>query len=175
MNEPDNVDNKADVSQPSRSGRRWMVAAAIAGVVSVLSITGISYARDGMGRGCHHGWGMHHDVTPEAMSKHVDAMVNHILADGTQEQKTKVADIAKAAFKDLYPLRQQHQAAHQQAVKLLTQPTIDRAALEQVRADEMRLADQVSRRITQAVADAAEVLTPEQRIKLAEHMKKRMG
>lgn len=175
MNEQDNADDKANLSKPPRPGRRWVMAAAIAGVVGVLSVAGISYAREEMGRGCHHGWRMHHEMTPEAMSKHVDAMVNHILADGTQEQKTKVADIAKAAFKDLYPLRQQHQAAHQQAVKLLTQPTIDRAALEQVRADEMRLADQVSRRITQAVADAAEVLTPEQRIKLAEHMKKRMG
>ncbi|GGC58211.1 Spy/CpxP family protein refolding chaperone [Undibacterium terreum] len=168
--------NTATTSKPARSGRRWIMAAAIAGVVGVLSVTGISYAQEGMDGGHHHhGWGRHGEVTPENMSKHVDAMVNRILKDGTPEQKTKVADIAKAAFKDIYPLRQQHKADRQQAVKLLTQPKVDRVALEQVRADELRLADQVSRRITQALADAAEVLTPEQRLKLAEHMKKRMG
>lgn len=175
MDEQNNVENKPGASKPARSGRRWIMAAAIAGVVGILSVTGISYAKDAMGGHCHHGRGMQHDMTPEAMSQHVDAMVNHMLADGTPEQKAKVADIAKAAFKDLYPLRQQHQAARQQAVTLLTQASIDRAALEQVRADELRLADQVSRRITQAVADAAEVLTPAQRLRLAEHMKKRMG
>ncbi len=175
MNEQHNVSSKPG-AKPSRPRRRWIIAAAIAAAAGVLSITGISYATEEMGMDMpHHHRGWHHDMTPEAMSKHVDAMVNHILADGTPEQKTKVADIAKAAFKDLQPLKEQHHAAHQQAVKLLTQPTIDRAALEQVRADEMRLADQVSRRITQAVADAAEVLTPAQRIKLAEHIKKRMG
>ncbi|MFZ6648975.1 Spy/CpxP family protein refolding chaperone [Undibacterium sp. TJN25] len=166
--------DKPSAAQSPRTGRRWIAAAAVASVVAALSITGISFAGDAM-EGHWHGRGGHHEMTPEAMSRHVDAMVNRILADGTPEQKAKVSSIANAAFKDLSSLRQQHRADRQQAITLLTQPTVDRAALERVRANEMRLADQVSRRITQALADAAEVLTPDQRLKLAEHMKKRMG
>ena len=48
----------------------------------------------------------------------------------------------------------------------LEQPTIDRAALEQIRATELQRAETASSRVVQAIADAAEVLTPEQRIEL---------
>jgi len=57
---------------------------------------------------------------------------------------------------------------------LLAAPTIDRAALEQVRVAQMQSADARSRRTLQAMADAAEVLTPEQRAKAAERMRRRM-
>jgi Spy/CpxP family protein refolding chaperone len=57
---------------------------------------------------------------------------------------------------------------------LLAAPTIDRAALEQARVARMQVEDARSRRIVQAMADAAEVLTPEQRTKVAERFAKRM-
>ena len=47
--------------------------------------------------------------------------------------------------------------------KLLTASTIDRAALEKVRAERLAEADRVSRELVNALADVAEVLTPEQR------------
>ena len=65
-------------------------------------------------------------------------------------------------------------AARTKAVELLSAATIDRAAMEQVRAAELKLAETASRRITQAMADAAETLQPAQRAKLAEKMKQRM-
>ncbi len=48
------------------------------------------------------------------------------------------------------------------------EPSVDRAALEALRADQLQMAEQASRRFTQALADAADVLTPEQRKQLAE-------
>jgi Spy/CpxP family protein refolding chaperone len=51
---------------------------------------------------------------------------------------------------------------------------IDRAALEQLRAQQMQRMDFISKRILAAVEDAADVLTPEQRLKFAEHLRARM-
>jgi Spy/CpxP family protein refolding chaperone len=53
-------------------------------------------------------------------------------------------------------------------------PVIDRAALERLRAEQMQRMDVISRRILAAVEDAAEVLTPEQRAKFAEHLRQHM-
>ncbi len=49
---------------------------------------------------------------------------------------------------------------------MLTQTTIDRGAMEKLRAEQIALADTVSKRVVQALGDAAEVLSPEQRRKL---------
>jgi Spy/CpxP family protein refolding chaperone len=112
---------------------------------------------------------------PAAMSRRLDAMVGWVLADidATQEQRDKIGAIAKAAAADLAPLRQQHIDARRQSIELLKQPTIDRAALEQLRAQQLQLGDTASRRMVQALADAAEVLTPDQRAKLIERWESR--
>jgi len=88
--------------------------------------------------------------------------------DATADQQVKVANIAKAAVADLRPLREKAQAARAQAVALLPAPTIDRSAIERLRAEQIGLAETASKRIAQALADAAEVLSPEQRRKVAE-------
>jgi Spy/CpxP family protein refolding chaperone len=50
----------------------------------------------------------------------------------------------------------------------LTAPTIDRSAIDRLRAEQMALAETASKRIAQALADTAEVLNPEQRRKIAD-------
>ena len=75
---------------------------------------------------------------------------------------------------DLRPMHAQFRQAHARAHELLMAPTIDRAALEQLRAAQMQQMDVISRRILAAVEDAADVLTPEQRAKFAQHLRSRM-
>jgi protein CpxP len=156
-------------------GGRWVKAGVGLAILGALAAAGISYASNE--GGCHgrFGMGMHGHMDAAAMSKHIDGFVNRVLADGTAEQKSKVGTILKAAATDLEPLHTQLHAGREQAIKLLSQPSIDRDAVEKLRVSQLQLADQASKRITQAVEDAADVLTPEQRIKLAEHLKKRMG
>jgi Spy/CpxP family protein refolding chaperone len=55
----------------------------------------------------------------------------------------------------------------------LTAPTIDRTAIERLRAEQIGLAETASKRIAQALADAADVLSPEQRRKVADWMARR--
>lgn len=115
----------------------------------------------------------------EAMGspERIEKMVKHLAVevDATPEQQEKLTAIARQAAKDLEPLRGQHLEARKQAMELLSRDTIDRAALEKLRAEKLAQADAASRRATQAIADAAEVLTPEQRRKLAEHVARRGG
>ena len=92
---------------------------------------------------------------------------------GTPEQKTKLTQLASSAMQDMQPLREQHRAARKKGMALLAAPTIDRSALEQLRAQQMGLADSMSKRLLQHLADAADVLTPAQRTKLAERMAQR--
>jgi Spy/CpxP family protein refolding chaperone len=70
-------------------------------------------------------------------------------------------------------MREKARAARQRAAGLLTQPTVDRAAIEAFRVEQMALADAASKRFAQALADMAEVLTPEQRRKVSEHLERR--
>ena len=98
-------------------------------------------------------------------------MVRHLAIeiDATSQQQERLRVIAQAAVRDLMPMREQAQAARARAPALLTQPSVDRAAIEAFRAEQLALADAASRRIAQALADAAEVLSPEQRRKIEEH------
>ena len=69
-------------------------------------------------------------------------------------------------------------AARKRAVELLAEPTVDRAAIEALRAEQVARADAASKRLARALGDAAEVLTPEQRKQLAERieeMRERRG
>jgi len=88
--------------------------------------------------------------------------------DATPAQEQKVQAIAEDALEGLLPLRERHTANRKAIHEALAGASIDREALEQARRAELKLADQASARLAQAVADAAEVLSPEQRAQLAE-------
>jgi Spy/CpxP family protein refolding chaperone len=88
--------------------------------------------------------------------------------DATSEQREKLTTIAQSAARDLAPLRDKVKSARQQAIDLMSAETVDRAAIENLRAEQIALMDATSKRLTQALADAADVLTVEQRKKLAE-------
>src|SRR5262245_58573463 len=99
-------------------------------------------------------------------------MLKHLYVeiDATEAQKQQLAPIVKAAAHDLVPMRTQFHDGRRQAVDLLSRENVDRAALEALRANQLRLAEQASIRFTQALADIADVLTPAQRKQLADRI-----
>jgi len=109
-------------------------------------------------------------LDPAEMDEHIERMVKHLAVeiDATPEQQQKLAAIAKDAARDLAPLRGQAMETRRQAIELLSAPNIDRGAIEVLRAGKIQQADAASQRIARALADAAEVLTPEQRKTLAQ-------
>jgi Spy/CpxP family protein refolding chaperone len=124
--------------------------------------------------GHRHGRG---PIDPADLDKHLDRMLKHLYVevDATEEQKLKLEPIVRQAAKDLLPLRENLHAGRREAIELLTQDRIDAAAIEALRAKQIGLADEASRRLTRAIAEAAEVLTPAQRKQLAARVARRHG
>jgi Spy/CpxP family protein refolding chaperone len=160
--------------QPSTPGggsprRRFIKRAAVATLIAGVA-TGIAFTAFAHGHGRWHRAGfLGAPFDPARLDERLDRMLKHLYVeiDATDAQKQLLAPIVKDAAQDLLPLRGQMHDARRQAVALLSHDSIDRAALESLRADQLRLAEQASRRFIQALADVAEVLTPEQRKQLA--------
>jgi len=163
--------NDSDITHSSKPKRRGMLWGGLLTIIVGITIGGaIAYAVPGhFGTfAAMHGGAMQGDFSPERASQHIKKAVTWVLddVDASSEQKAKVNDIFQNALKELLPLHEQLHGAHQQVVQLMSQATIDRAALEQIRASQIVLLDTASKRLTQAIEDASEVLTPEQRQKL---------
>ena len=164
--------------QAPRNGRnrRGTFLLALVAVALVAGLTGSVLSKAfGQGDGWHHiGW--HHGgffggpLSPAQIDDRIDRMTKHmaIELDATADQQAKLATIAKAAVADLRPLHEKAHATRAEAVTLLTAPSIDRSAIERLRAEKIGLAETASKRIAQALEDAADVLSPEQRRKVAE-------
>ena len=95
--------------------------------------------------------------------------------DATAEQRGKVSGITKAAISDLTAQGIMPWEARRKFVELLRADTIDPAAFETLRAEQISKADAASKRVVQAVTEAAAVLTVEQRRELTERWQKRMS
>lgn len=163
-----------------RPWRRLAIAALVgslgAGAGMQAFAHGGGFGPGGFGPG---GWhmGPGGQTDPEAMKRRIDASVRWMLADvnATDAQREKIAGIVEATMKEMAPLREKHREARRAVMALLAKPSVDRAAIEAIRAQEIQSADAMSRRFVQSLADVAEVLTPEQRAQLAEKMKARRG
>ena len=168
---------------PSTSGgdtprRRffWFTAAATAIAALAAGIGTRAFAHSGY-CGWHRGGFMGATSDPAAVDAHLDHALRHLYVeiDATDAQKQQLAPIVKGAAHDLLPIRAKVHDARRQAIELLSQPNIDRAALETLRADQLKLVEAASQRLTQALSDVADVLTPEQKQRLAEHINSRHG
>ena len=91
--------------------------------------------------------------------------------DATAEQEDKLWDIIDKTRSEMRPAFREFRETREEIAGILGAPTIDRAALEKLRSERIATIDATSKRMTEALANAAEVLTPEQRAKLIERFK----
>ena len=158
---------------PNRSRRTgWIVALVIAaGLTGAAATTAFSHG-PGFGPGYWHARFMGGPLDPAQIEDRADRIVRHVAIeiDATTDQQDKLRVLVKGVVKDLVPMRDRAQAARMRARDLLTQQNIDRAEIERFRTEQVALADAFSKRVAQALGEAAEILTPEQRRKLADRL-----
>ena len=146
-----NTENKLNGSR--RKSLTTMMAALLAGSL-VATAGGFAYAKtDGQA------------FDPAKFQQRIETRVDKALTgtDATADQKKQVAGILENAFKDMKPLHAQRVENRKAMEAALQAPTIDPARIEQIRAEQMKVADQSSQRFTKALTDAGNVLSASQR------------
>ena len=91
----------------------------------------------------------------------------------TPDQKTKIKAILFDAFTSMASAGPSVKTTARSFGQALMAPTVDRAGLERARVMAVGDFDSVSRVLVKALGDAADVLTPAQRAKLADMAKKK--
>src|SRR4051812_22606463 len=153
-----------------------VIGAVIAGPVLGQGFGGHGFGGPGFGPPWHRGelgshrMGSDHMFFPGPIERGVERL--GWITDASSEQKTKINAIAQKAADDIFALRQKHLEARKQILDALAAPTVDRTRLEALRADQMKLAETATRRISDAVADIAEVLTAAQRADLGQRVER---
>ena len=142
--------NSPDVRVPSREhacpNRRTLIVAAlvlVAGLTGAAATKAFSQGPGGWGPGFFH----HHGPMSQAqIEERADKMVRHLAVevDATNEQQDKLRGIMRAAVKDVVPAAERARNARLQGRELLAAPTINRADLEKLRAEQIASADAVS-------------------------------
>ena len=153
------------VSNPKR--RRLAVVAIGASMLAIVGGT-LAYAHSGGG---HFGPMSGHGT--EDHLEHMQAMLTKIGA--SDAQKSQIEGLLKPAFEEMKAAHEAHSAAFEQFHEAITAPSIDRAKIEALRAEQLKSLDEASKRMVTAITDAAEVLSPDQRAALAEEVRKHHG
>jgi len=165
-------------SGASRGVARWIVVAglglAAAGGLGIASAVSDDFG--GQARMAHMGWGGGgHGMRGDHGMGFGGAGFGRVLGqlDLTDEQEDRLWKIMDDVRGEARPLFRDLRDTREDLAELLSAATIDRAAVEKLRAERIGQIDAASKRFATALADAAEVLTPEQRAKFAEEMEER--
>jgi Spy/CpxP family protein refolding chaperone len=146
-----NTENKLNGSR--RKSLTTMMAALLAGSL-VATAGSFAYAKtDGQA------------FDPAKFQQRIEARVDKALTgtDATADQKTKVSGILKQAFTDMKPLHDKRIENRKAMAEAMQAPTIDKAKIETLRQEQMKVSDASSKRFTQALTDAGDVLSAPQR------------
>ena len=145
--------NDIKLAGTRRKSLTTMMAALLAGSIAATA-GGVAFAKtDGQA------------FDPAKFQQRIEKRVDKALGstDATADQKKKVTEILQTAFKDMKGFHGQRVENRKGMEAAMQTPTIDAARIEQIRAEQMKIADASSKRFTQALVDAGNVLNASQR------------
>jgi Spy/CpxP family protein refolding chaperone len=145
--------NDIKLAGTRRKSLTTMMAALLAGSIAATA-GGVAFAKtDGQA------------FDPAKFQQRIEKRVDKALGstDATTDQKKKVTEILQTAFKDMKGFHGQRVENRKAMEAAMQAPTIDAAKIEQIRAEQMKIADASSKRFTQALVDAGNVLNASQR------------
>ena len=161
--------NDIKLAGTRRKSLTTMMAALLAGSIAATA-GGVAFAKsDGQA------------FDPAKFQQRIEKRVDKALTgtDATADQKKKVTEILQAAFKDMKGFHGQRVENRKAMEAAMQAPTIDAARIEQIRTEQMKIADASSKRFTQALVDAGNALNASQRQAFfknwSEHHGKRHG
>jgi protein CpxP len=138
--------------------RYWLVGLLVA-LASSVALS--AWAQPG-GLGMHGGmWGAH----PQQMERLLSSV------QATDDQKARIQQIMHKTMNDMAGQREAGRTLREKARSIFTAPTVDANAAEQLRQQMLAQHDQNSRRMMAAMLEVSQVLTPEQRLQMAQQMK----
>ncbi|MFT5510464.1 MAG: protein CpxP [Hyphomicrobiaceae bacterium] len=171
---------------PKRTNRKVIAIAAVSAIVvgGAFGVQALANSKTGAhmmlasdGDSWHGGWrGGHHgkfaNMTDAQIEKKISRVIKHVAIEieATPDQQEKLTKLFVAVAKDVKPMRGQMRASGRKIHDLLLADKIDREALEKIRAARLADADRISKTVVNAIAEAAEVLDPEQRKVLNERV-----
>ncbi len=165
-------ENKHEVKRKHRSTGFW-VFVLIAGLVGAVLVGGAFVSTQASGFFGHSGHERrgHFTRDPEMARQHAEFAASWVLGRIDMPPTTRRSKYRRSSATVSRTLSRSHNG-----VGRITRPgelsspnpPSDRVALEQLRTEGIELADTASTRLVEALADAAEVLTPEQRAELME-------
>lgn len=117
--------------------------------------------------------GRHHrGHGPEHRARMVEKMLDR--ADATDAQRAEIEGILEAAHEEPAADREaEREAFHARALAILTAETVDRAAFDALWAEKAASMEQRHAWMATAIVEAANVLSQEQRVAVAEAMRER--
>jgi Spy/CpxP family protein refolding chaperone len=135
-------------------GFKTITTILMTGAITAMMAGGAAYA-DNAGK----------PYDPSLAKQRIEKRVDRALTgtDATADQKKQIADILAASLRDMRPLHDQRTEDRKAMQAALQAPTLDATKIEAIRADEMKVADESSKRLTKALTDAGNVLSVEQR------------
>jgi len=160
---------------PKWSGKKRFAIIALTSALAVGTFATVAYSGGQSYMKDHRMGGLMHSAgDPAKFEQKLDKKLKFLsfALDATDEQQKKLKTVILALAKEVLPMKAQMRETREQLQELLLQPKIDRAAIENLRAEKIALVDTMSKKVTSAIADAGEILSPEQRIKLIKFVKK---
>lgn len=174
-----------EAASPAAWRRPLTIGAAVVAVVAGIGLAsaqgqefGSRFSWDDAGPGMHHGmthkagWGWGDDDGERGGMgrhhggmRHIGGVMDEI--DATPEQEKKLFAIFDGVRGEMRDTMIDFRSTRGEVIDILGAATIDRDAVEKLRAERVAAMDAASKTMTAALVEAAEVLTPEQRTKLA--------